>query len=53
MSTSKELEVNTTTLHTVTGTSDEHISVVEGLKQLTPDGAVVVTTPQVSHPVMS
>lgn len=31
-----------------TGTSDEHISVVEGLKQLQPDGAVLVTTPQVS-----
>ena len=30
-----------------TGTSDEHISVVEGLKQLQPDGAVLVTTPQV------
>ena len=32
---------------TITGTSDEHISVVEGLKQLQPDGAVLVTTPQV------
>lgn len=32
---------------TTAGTSDEHISVVEGLKQLQPDGAVLVTTPQV------
>ncbi|KAL5475389.1 hypothetical protein EMCRGX_G025198 [Ephydatia muelleri] len=28
------------------GTSDEHISVVENLSDLRPDGAVVVTTPQ-------
>ncbi|XP_065887489.1 cytosolic Fe-S cluster assembly factor NUBP2 homolog [Dysidea avara] len=33
-------------IDTPPGTSDEHISVVEGLKELTPDGAVVVTTPQ-------
>ena len=29
------------------GTSDEHISVVENLRQFNPDGAVLVTTPQV------
>lgn len=35
------------------GTSDEHISVVEGLRVLNPDGAILVTTPQVSgtHPL--
>ena len=35
------------------GTSDEHISVVEGLRTLNPDGAILVTTPQVSsaHPL--
>ena len=31
------------------GTSDEHISVVENLRQFNPDGAVLVTTPQVLH----
>ena len=30
------------------GTSDEHITVVEQLKKIKMDGAVVVTTPQVS-----
>ncbi|KAG5459392.1 MAG: Mrp/NBP35 ATP-binding protein, partial [Olpidium bornovanus] len=30
----------------VPGTSDEHISVVEYLKSFSPDGAVLVTTPQ-------
>lgn len=29
------------------GTSDEHLSVVEYLKKVEPDGAVLVTTPQV------
>ena len=29
------------------GTSDEHISIVEHLKDIEPDGAVLVTTPQV------
>lgn len=28
------------------GTSDEHISIVENLKEYQPDGAVIVTTPQ-------
>lgn len=28
------------------GTSDEHISVVEHLREYNPDGAVLVTTPQ-------
>ena len=30
------------------GTSDEHISTVESLQSLQPDGAVLVTTPQVN-----
>ena len=29
------------------GTSDEHISIVEALKEYNPDGAILVTTPQV------
>ncbi len=29
------------------GTSDEHISIVQYLKETTIDGAVVITTPQV------
>ena len=29
------------------GTSDEHISTIEVLRNINPDGAVVVTTPQV------
>jgi Mrp family chromosome partitioning ATPase len=29
------------------GTSDEHISIVDSLKEFNPDGAIVVTTPQV------
>lgn len=29
------------------GTSDEHITTVETLRNINPDGAVVVTTPQV------
>ncbi|KAJ1652946.1 cytosolic Fe-S cluster assembly factor cfd1 [Dispira simplex] len=33
-------------IDTPPGTSDEHISVVEYLKSVQPDGAVVVTTPQ-------
>ena len=36
-------------IDTPPGTSDEHISVVENIKSLNPDGAVVVTTPQVSR----
>lgn len=35
-------------IDTPPGTSDEHISVIECLKQhRTPDGALLVTTPQV------
>ncbi len=30
------------------GTSDEHISVVESLRSVNPEGAILVTTPQVS-----
>ena len=30
------------------GTSDEHISIIEVLKDYEPDGAILVTTPQVS-----
>jgi len=33
-------------IDTPPGTSDEHISVIENLKQWNPDGAVIVTTPQ-------
>lgn len=29
------------------GTSDEHMATVETLRNISPDGAVVVTTPQV------
>ena len=29
------------------GTSDEHISTIEVLRNINPDGAVLVTTPQV------
>ena len=29
------------------GTSDEHITIVEALKEYNPDGAILVTTPQV------
>ena len=34
-------------IDTPPGTSDEHITVVENLKQHKPDGAILVTTPQV------
>ena len=34
-------------IDTPPGTSDEHISVVENLKSYNPDGAILVTTPQV------
>ena len=34
-------------IDTPPGTSDEHISVVETLRSYNPDGAVLVTTPQV------
>lgn len=33
-------------IDTPPGTSDEHIGVVEYLKEFNPDGAVIVTTPQ-------
>lgn len=36
-------------IDTPPGTSDEHITVVEQLKQIRLDGAVVVTTPQVNN----
>ena len=34
-------------IDTPPGTSDEHITVVEALKQYNADGAILVTTPQV------
>ncbi len=34
-------------IDTPPGTSDEHISVIENLRDYHPDGAVIVTTPQV------
>ena len=34
-------------IDTPPGTSDEHISVIENLRQYNPDGAILVTTPQV------
>lgn len=33
-------------IDTPPGTSDEHIAVMENLKQYGPDGAILVTTPQ-------
>ena len=36
-------------IDTPPGTSDEHISIVEYLKDINPDGAVIVTTPQVIY----
>ncbi|KAI9317037.1 cytosolic Fe-S cluster assembly factor CFD1 [Dichotomocladium elegans] len=33
-------------IDTPPGTSDEHISIIENLKEYQPDGAVIVTTPQ-------
>ena len=38
-------------IDTPPGTSDEHISVVQNLRGYSPDGAVVVTTPQVHYEV--
>ena len=35
-------------IDTPPGTSDEHIAVVESLKSYNPDGAILVTTPQVT-----
>jgi len=34
-------------IDTPPGTSDEHISVIQNLRSYNPDGAVLVTTPQV------
>lgn len=34
-------------IDTPPGTSDEHISVIQNLRTYNPDGAVLVTTPQV------
>lgn len=31
------------------GTSDEHISILEALRSANPDGAILVTTPQVKR----
>ena len=36
-------------IDTPPGTSDEHITVVESLKGYNPDGALLVTTPQVGR----
>ena len=38
-------------IDTPPGTSDEHISVIQNLRGYSPDGAVVVTTPQVHYEV--
>ena len=35
-------------IDTPPGTSDEHITVMENLRNYNPDGAILVTTPQVS-----
>lgn len=34
-------------IDTPPGTTDEHISAIENLKAYNPDGAILVTTPQV------
>lgn len=36
-------------IDTPPGTSDEHISVIQNLRSYSPDGAILVTTPQVGH----
>ena len=36
-------------IDTPPGTSDEHISVIQNLRSYSPDGAVLVTTPQVGY----
>ena len=36
-------------IDTPPGTSDEHITVVEQLRAIKPDGAILVSTPQVSR----
>ncbi len=40
-------EIDYLIIDTPPGTSDEHITVVENIRQHNPDGAVLVTTPQV------
>jgi len=39
-------EIEYLIVDTPPGTSDEHISLVEGIREMNPDGAVLVTTPQ-------
>ena len=39
-------------IDTPPGTSDEHISVVQNLHSYKPDGAILVTTPQVNWMVL-
>lgn len=36
-------------IDTPPGTSDEHLSVVENIRKYKPDGAILVTTPQVDN----
>ena len=36
-------------IDTPPGTSDEHISVIQNLRSYNPDGAILVTTPQVGY----
>lgn len=36
-------------IDTPPGTSDEHITVMENLRAFNPDGAILVTTPQVQR----
>ena len=38
-------------IDTPPGTSDEHMAVVENVKHLNPDGAILVTTPQVGRAI--
>ena len=42
-------EIDYLIVDTPPGTSDEHITVMENLKNYQPDGAILVTTPQVSE----
>lgn len=45
-------EIDYLVIDTPPGTSDEHISTIEHLAAYTPDGAVLVTTPQVPPPFL-